>query len=223
MSHEGRFIRQSGLVDASILKTQIVVIGAGGIGSFTTLALAKMGFEDITVWDYDMVEEHNLPNQFYPSGLVGQAKVSALARVVKDFTDIEISTVKGEYKGEPINGLVVMAVDSMSARKLIFDSNINREECIGFIDGRMGGNQLEVYSVLKKNTLDARLYKRTLCTDAKAADVRCTEKAVMYNVLTIASWVANQARLMLSDKEYKRALILDLENMILVIPESKKK
>ena len=45
---EDRFIRQSGLIDSEIFSIPINIIGAGGIGSFTTLALAKCGFEDIT-------------------------------------------------------------------------------------------------------------------------------------------------------------------------------
>lgn len=42
----------------------IALIGAGSVGSFAGLALAKMGFS-LYVVDFDHVEPHNLVNQFY--------------------------------------------------------------------------------------------------------------------------------------------------------------
>lgn len=217
---ENRYIRQSGLIDSKIFDVPISVIGAGGIGSFTTLALAKCGFSDITVWDMDIVEEHNLPNQFYPINSVGKTKIEALFAMVNHFTGIEIGCRDIEYEGVPLNNVVIMAVDSMRVRKLIWDNCVKSATHI--IDGRMGGNQLEVYSVDTSDKYDIRDYKRCLWSDAKASNVPCTERAVMYNVLTIASWITNQVRLMLSNKPYRPAMILDMENMIMVTPEYKR-
>jgi len=36
---------------------KIAMIGAGSVGSFTALVLAKMGLTNITVWDDDVVEK----------------------------------------------------------------------------------------------------------------------------------------------------------------------
>ncbi|MFA5103544.1 MAG: ThiF family adenylyltransferase, partial [Candidatus Thermoplasmatota archaeon] len=44
-------------------KFHVTIIGAGGIGSPTALAISKMGVEKITIFDNDIVEKHNLPNQ----------------------------------------------------------------------------------------------------------------------------------------------------------------
>ena len=54
----------------------ITVIGAGGIGAATVVALAKTGFENITVYDFDTVEQHNLPNQLLPMWVGDQDTLS---------------------------------------------------------------------------------------------------------------------------------------------------
>jgi shikimate 5-dehydrogenase len=61
------FLRQLDIADPSKFKDKpVTVIGAGEIGAATVVALAKTGFENITVYDFDTVEEHNFPNQLLP-------------------------------------------------------------------------------------------------------------------------------------------------------------
>ena len=105
----------------------------------------------------------------------------------------------------------------MAVRAYIYNK-IKRSNIRAIIDGRMGANQLEVYTCSIRDAMDKKIYKGTLWKDSETAQIRCTERAVMYNVLTISSWIANQCRLLLQGKEYKREMILDLENMILVLP-----
>ena len=50
------FLRQLDIADPTRFKDKTVtVIGAGGIGAATVAALAKTGFENITVYDLDTV------------------------------------------------------------------------------------------------------------------------------------------------------------------------
>jgi len=218
-------MRQTGLVGEDILDTPINIIGAGGIGSFTTLALAKCGFTNLVVWDNDKIEEHNISNQFYPVKAVGEYKVEALSKMIMDFEGEDILAVTDRWSrkvGVGLDGVVISAVDNMKTREELYTYTVNSRSVIALVDGRMGANQLEVYSMSNRDREDKRLFKKTLCKDSETANVPCTERAVMYNVLNIASWIVNQVRLILSDKDYKRALIMDLENMVLVIPEEKK-
>ena len=48
----------------------VLIIGCGHIGSYMAFGLARMGVKNITVVDHDMVEPHNLPNQFFAESLV---------------------------------------------------------------------------------------------------------------------------------------------------------
>jgi molybdopterin/thiamine biosynthesis adenylyltransferase len=211
--------RQSGLIDESIFDTPITVIGAGGIGSFTVLALAKCGFKHIAVYDDDKVEEHNLASQYYRDMDIGMDKVEALYEIVKSFTNISIGAVPSRWtRSNILDGIVILAVDNMETRKEIYEHMINNTSVIAVVDGRMGGNQLEVYTYKRDDREDRKRYKSVLWDDSQTSPLPCTERAVMYNVLNIASWITNQVRLVLSNKEYMRALILDLETMTLVTP-----
>ena len=78
-----RYWRQLDLCPPDKLASPITVIGAGAIGSAAVVTLAKMGCSDITVWDEDVLAEHNVPNQMCLVDRVGQPKVDALAELVR--------------------------------------------------------------------------------------------------------------------------------------------
>ena len=74
-----RYANQEKLLDQKTLEDlSFVVIGAGAIGSYTVMGLAKMGAKKITVYDHDSLETHNFDSQFYPFTAVGSKKVLAL-------------------------------------------------------------------------------------------------------------------------------------------------
>lgn len=214
--------RQKDLVNEDILHTPIHIIGAGGIGSFTALSLAKCGFDNITVWDFDNVEEHNLPNQFYPISAIGNPKVSALGEAVSNWCDISIKQVYAPFSksdASTLSGVVISAVDNMEVRADIYEAVRRNKNVIALIDGRMGGNQLEIYTTIIAKISDKKNYVKHLYKDNETANIPCTQRAVIYNVLNIASWIVNQTRLVLSGKDYNRNIIFDLENMILLTPK----
>lgn len=47
-------------------ETNVVIGGAGGIGSWLSLLISRAGFFPI-VYDFDILEEHNLAGQLYTS------------------------------------------------------------------------------------------------------------------------------------------------------------
>ena len=36
------------------------IIGVGAVGSYIALQLAKLGIEKLIIWDFDVVDEHNI-------------------------------------------------------------------------------------------------------------------------------------------------------------------
>jgi molybdopterin/thiamine biosynthesis adenylyltransferase len=206
-----RFDRQRDLIKCD-MHTPIMIVGAGGIGSFVTLTLAKMGFDRLMVYDFDTVEEHNLPNQFYRIEDIGKPKVEALGDIVMAFTGTIITTNDMKFEKEDIKRympkVVVSAVDNMETRKLIFD---NTDEDTLFLDGRMGADQIEVYTINNKEA--SVMYQAHLWTDAETAPLPCTSKATMYNVLMIASLMANNIRLALMKQPVRPAIIVDNKNV----------
>jgi len=65
--------RQLDIVSSEELDFPITLIGCGGIGSPVAMALVKMGCGQISLYDPDCVEAHNLPNQMYRLEDVGEA------------------------------------------------------------------------------------------------------------------------------------------------------
>lgn len=171
-----------------LAKPKYLVIGAGAIGSFVTSMLAKMGGKDITVIDFDTIEEHNISNQFYPVDEIGTPKVDALHAVVHEFSGESVKTYNQAWEpgGEGINrfDMVISCVDSMDVRKQLWDHYKTRTK--HFIDGRMGAEFLRAFAIDTEKAQQREFYETTLHTDADAVQARCTEKTIMYTVLIVA-------------------------------------
>jgi molybdopterin/thiamine biosynthesis adenylyltransferase len=208
--------RQAELVDSAIFEQKVVIIGAGAIGSFTALTLAKMGFKDITVYDDDVVSVENISNQFYRYEDIDRMKVTALSDMIWDFERIVIKARPNKWTPEQkdeLEGYVIMAVDSMHARKHIYNAIQRNQYVYGFIDGRMGGQQAELYSIDLTKQEQRKIYPAYLWNESETSELRCTQKAVMYNVLWIASMIANNLRLMLENKPFRNVMLMDFENV----------
>jgi hypothetical protein len=129
---EVSFLRQAGWFSPEDAQDTIInIVGVGATGSNIGLIAAKMGFHKFRVWDADIVESHNLPNQTYDVAHVGQLKVNAFKDVLTRFNPrIEVETnpvfFETALHKENLEGILVLTVDTMSARKDIFDSfNMN--------------------------------------------------------------------------------------------------
>ena len=78
------YSRQLDIYDAENRKDVAYIIGAGATGSWLSLILSKLGFSKIKVFDFDVIEEHNLPNQFFKNRQVGMLKVMALGKNIAE-------------------------------------------------------------------------------------------------------------------------------------------
>ena len=60
------------------IRRSVMVIGAGGIGSYLVSFLNRVGIYDITVYDDDNVERKNETTQNFCEGAVGEKKVDSI-------------------------------------------------------------------------------------------------------------------------------------------------
>jgi len=187
-------VRQADIISPLQLKKKITIVGAGAIGSFVTLSLAKMGFNDITVYDKDTVDPENMNCQFFPIESIGQNKANVLKVVVEDFTGIKINAIQEHYDPDKhgfIRGdIVISAVDSMSVRKMIFAWTMANH----LIDGRMGAEYIQMYHVFMDNQEHRSTYDKSLYSDEDAVQERCTAKATMYTVNLIAGLIGKSVK-----------------------------
>ena len=69
-------------------KSKILILGVGGVGSYTLDCLYRSGVSDITIIDYDTYDETN-QNRQIGSEAVGESKVETLAKLYPSIKYIE--------------------------------------------------------------------------------------------------------------------------------------
>ena len=202
--------RQSGIISSQLVANQkIHIIGAGAVGGWTALSLAKMGFLDIHVWDMDVVSEENMAYQFYPFVSIGSKKVEALAKQLLAYTKTQITT-HGRYTGEKLSGIVISALDNMETRRMILESNYENQEIDFLIDPRMGGEYCSIHTADWENNDSVDAYKKSLYSDAEAVQERCTEKGTMYTCGLLSGFVCKIVKDMVHKQPRIKTLQFDI-------------
>lgn len=217
-TNEPDFWRQLDIIPTDDLEDlEVTVIGAGGIGSPTVLALTKMGVNNVTVYDHDTVENHNLPNQLYKLSDCGASKVDSLKTNCAEFTGVEITAVNAKYTDQKLKGVVISGVDSMKARKAIWKKVRYNPAVPLYVDGRMGAEVARIYAVNPCDVDDVRKYEETLYDDDKASELPCTAKAIIYNVFVIAGMLTSYAKRYAVGKKCPFEMIYDLETLTFIV------
>lgn len=183
-----RFDRQADIISQEQLNIPITIVGAGGIGSWTALALAKMGCQRIKIYDFDTVENHNVASQFFKPSQLNLLKIKALEKSIKEQTGIKIFTYNQniEEVDIPEKELLIITLDTMEGRAKIAEKY--KEKNIYIIDGRMGGLQMEIYNMPASN------YPKTIVPIEDVEHDICTARAIAFNCMFIAGLIGNLVR-----------------------------
>lgn len=203
--------RQLDLLPIDSLNKSITIIGAGAIGGWTCLSLAKMGFTNITVIDYDTVDIVNLNAQLYRYKDINKPKVEALKEIIKDFTNIDITVVNDKYTGAMLTSdIVISAVDSMEVRKNIWDANKEVGFVKTIIDPRMGSETALLYVMNPMDKKDIESYEKTLYSNENAVSEPCTRKATQYCSSILSGLVCAQVKSIVTNNPYTRITQFDI-------------
>ncbi len=134
------------------MKRKVLVIGAGGIGSFLIPLLDKVGLYNITVADPDTVETKNLPYQNFNADNVAQNK----ALVMKDnYNKSVLRAIKYPILTEKqMKGydLVICCVDNLGLRRTMYNTKIK------WLDLRAQGRN----AALVSHKADIKMYESLL-------------------------------------------------------------
>ena len=127
-------------------KRKIMIIGAGGIGSFLIPLLDKTGLYEITVFDPDVVETKNLTYQNFDEEDVEKYKVSVMADRYNSVTGqpYKVLTSK-QVKGYD---LVICCADNLAIRRTLYSS-----DKIKWLDLRAQGRNAAMISSLERAEL----------------------------------------------------------------------
>lgn len=186
------FSRQHEIFDATQFKKQVHIIGCGATGSAVALNLAKMGIENIHIYDFDTVEEHNLPNQQFGLKDIGEYKAKALQANIMAQTGIYVNAHTEKVTGkEKFKGIVFLLVDSMKARNEIFHKAIKYKPHIKMmIETRMALRGFSIEVVNPQDLKQCKAFEQTLFSDDMAEQSACGHST---SIITTANICANMA------------------------------
>jgi molybdopterin/thiamine biosynthesis adenylyltransferase len=182
---------QRAIFDPSEFSWPVHLIGAGGIGSALFLPLLKLGIGEMHVWDPDVVEPHNIPAQLlYRPSDVGSSKVECL----RDFSrwveaDCEVvAHPQMVTEDTELSGVVISGVDSMASRKQIWAAvRRNAIDVVFYLDGRIGGEQFELYSLCPCDPDESRTYEDNwLVSDEQTLELPCAARTVIHPPVVLA-------------------------------------
>ena len=190
---------------------RIDVIGVGATGSYIVWLLSKIGLSNIHIWDFDDIEEHNIPNQCFMLKHIGSSKISAMKEMVKDGAGVDIIGHEEKVeKNQRLGNIVFLLVDTMSARKLIWDNllkyKINVEHVI---ETRMSASSGRVYTINPCKPAHIKSWEETLCGDDEAEVSSCGAAISIAPTVSLVASVAVWQLIKLFNGQ-------DVENEILI-------
>ena len=200
-------------------KIPVNVIGVGASGSWLTLALAKMGIEDIRVYDFDKIGEHNIPNQAFNIESIGDYKVRGLESVVKNQSGISIDwNIKEVTKKDKMSGVVFLLTDTMSSRKEIYESIIKHNPNIELlVETRMDLRCCRIYTICPSSLEHRKQYEQTFYDDSEAEVSACgTSQTVVCTAMGVASHAIWSFLKWVNNEKFDCETLIDFENNYII-------
>lgn len=209
--------RQLDLIPVGTLKMPVTIIGCGAIGSFLGLQLAKMGLTNLTFFDHDTVSIENMSNQFFMAKQIDKNKAQALSELIFEFTGFHGTPfMPRKFEAQDASkllGLVVVAVDSMEARRMIYESIKEYGFNVKYIiDPRMSAEFFTQYTINPFNPDDNVMYEKTLFDDKDGVQERCTAKSTVYTASLAAGIVTKTVKDILLKGTYPRTTHWDISS-----------
>lgn len=146
-----------------IRNLNILLIGIGGVGGFTLEALVRMGVENITIVDYDVIDITNLNRQIITTREnIGNSKVEeAKMRATSINPEIKITTINEKIDKDNYLSLfkthydyVIDACDTITTKLLLMEYCVQNKlkiiSCMG-TGNRLQPEKLEITSIWKTN------------------------------------------------------------------------
>lgn len=201
---------------ADLKNSAVHVIGVGAMGSRIVDLLARLGVENINIYDFDTVEEYNITNQLYTSEDIGKEKVVALQTHIYKINPKAIKRIydKG-YDKQSLNGYVFLCVDSIELRKTIAENNKMNPNIKAMFDTRMRLTDAQSYGAdwNKPEQVQAFLssmdFSDTEAVEATPISACGTTLSVAPTVVMTAAVTVSNFMNIVKGKDIKQVILLD--------------
>lgn len=186
----------------NIQKKTIIVAGIGGIGSYVVFLLARMKPTSLFIYDNDVVETVNMSGQLYSHNDVGTAKVTAIAKMVRDYANYgSVFAINERFTEESeASDIMICGFDNMKARKLFFNKWLShvqskpeeeRKNCL-YLDGRLAAEEFQILCIRGDDEYNINRYSNEfLFSDEEAIITVCSYKQTTFCANMIASYMVN--------------------------------
>ena len=216
--------RQTNLVKPDQLDFSILLIGCGGTGSWTGVALAKMGCTKIMLVDHDKVEAHNIPSQVFEIRDRDRFKVHALAQSMNEvnqekeklYEDFSETFEKFFQNHTRKISVVICAIDSMDERIKLWDVIKKRNDVELFLDPRIGGELLRLYAVDPLDNKAVAFYESQLYPSSKADPLPCGSRQIVYTTMFTGALIANYVKKFAKKEPIRAETIIDFNAMQII-------
>ena len=150
------------------MKRKILVIGAGGIGSFLIPVLDRVGLYDITVADPDKVEKKNLPYQNFDALPIGMPNFQGTnpigmnkAQYMNKYSSVNVCNPYPVLTGAQMIGydLVICCVDNIGLRRTMYNC-----DNLKWLDLRAQGRNAAMIAY----TADPKMYDSLLAGEERS-------------------------------------------------------
>ena len=186
----------------------VAIFGVGNVGSYTALLLAKMGVNNMEIYDDDIVEDVNLSTQLYGVNNIEQKKTAAMSMLLAQLAgvDVDVYSVSRQWLSDA--DIVILAIDSLEGR--IRAINQTKAKNPVYFDARQGALSIEVYSG------DADYLLENLENTKIVEASECSAKGIAFNSVVTAGLIANEVRRYLASGHcFNQFVRLDLDNLAL--------
>ncbi|MHB8157548.1 MAG: tRNA threonylcarbamoyladenosine dehydratase [Desulfocucumaceae bacterium] len=171
-------IGQAGL--STLRRSTVAVFGLGGVGSYSTEALARSGVGNLILIDYDTVSISNINRQLHAmEDTVGMLKVDLMAERVKRINpSIKVKKIGSRYSSESRESFfgvrphyVVDAIDDMEAKVDLIKYCLS--EGIPLISSMGTGNKMDP-SLFRVDDIS----RTSVCPMARSVRVRLRKEGI---------------------------------------------
>lgn len=202
--------------DPTQIDKTIHIIGLGAVGSHVALMLTRLGCTKFRLYEFDIVNPHNLANQNFTAQDIHKDKLS----VTKDKMlcinpDIDIVEYPEGYSDQKLFGFVFLCLDSIDLRRTIATDNIYNPNILAMADFRMGLSDAQHYLTdwhdekAKETFIKSMQFTSAEAKEAQPVSACGTSMSIIPTVWTlVALGIANFINLY-KKEPYKKIILFD--------------